>query len=204
VQKKRSPSRTPKARPPKSESPPVLQLPSLHERLPMKVEQAKSPSLAEFKHLVRHEFSFLSPLGFREASPPNKRYQNPYEVHFEKDGWRLVVGGFSYGFSADIDVRAPDGRVASLGHFVPQGFWRTHRDSFARGQQGDIAYQEAWQLQERERMMERGIQKADAAFRAARYAEAAVELAPFEQMLPPAQVKKLAIARKRKNGHPSP
>jgi hypothetical protein len=199
----------------------------------MSTEQATAPSLEEFKRLVRKEFAFVASFGFRDVPPPTTRYQNPFEVHFEKDGWKIVVEGLSYGFNAHISIRSPDGRSASLDYLRPRGFWETHRQSFARGQEGEISYwalglrefgapflrgewpvfeelvrrqeawieanREAWANSERARLMERAIQTANVAFRAARYAEAASELVSFEEFLPPAQVKKLAIARKRTN-----
>ena len=200
----------------------------------MKTEQAIAPSLDEFLRLVREEFSFVASYGFREAQPHATKYQNPFEVHFEKDSWRIVVEGLSYGFDAHVSIRSPDGKSAGLEHLCPKGFWETHRQSFARGQQGELGYwalglkdfgapflrgewsafpellqkQEAWSAanrdswmqQEKERNMERAIRKADVAFKAGRYSEAASELSAFESLLPPAQIKKLAIARKRKDG----
>jgi hypothetical protein len=197
----------------------------------MKVDQAKSPTLDEFMRITREEFAFMASFGFREAAPSRTLYQNPFEVHFEKEGWRIVVEGLSYGFAASVSIRSPDGRAASLGHFCPKGFWEANRQNFSRGQQGEIGYwalglkdfglpflrgewpkfgelllkqeewiaanREAWERQEVEKNMERAIQRADIAFKAKRYAEAAAELSKFEASLPPAQIKKLAIARKR-------
>src|SRR5665647_1117677 len=106
----------------------------------MTIEQARQPSLEEFKRGAREQFSFLVSFGFHEVAPLVEQYQNPYEVHFEKDGWRIVIVGIAYGFSAAIDIRAPDGRSASFWHLVSDSSFRTHREEFSRGQIGDLGY----------------------------------------------------------------
>jgi hypothetical protein len=106
----------------------------------MKAEQAVAPSLDEFKRACLTDFSFLVAMhGFEHVSPPPERYPNPFQVHFEKKGWRLIVHGLSYGFSLDLEVRAPDGRCGSFGHLIPPGKAMLIRQDYVRGQLGEIA-----------------------------------------------------------------
>jgi hypothetical protein len=77
----------------------------------MKVEQAIAPSLEEFKSTCHAEFAFLVEThGFREVPDPPAPFPNPFEVHFEKSGWRIIVEGQSYGFGADVVIRGSDQR----------------------------------------------------------------------------------------------
>lgn len=106
----------------------------------MKPEQAVAPSLAEFQSACSTAFSFLvASHGFRQVRPKAPRYENPFEAHFERDGWRIIVCGLSYGFALGLDIRSPDGRVASFGHLVPSDQQHAMRQEFPRGQLGDIA-----------------------------------------------------------------
>ena len=103
--------------------------------------EATPPSLAEFTDSARREFKFLvEDFGFGEASPLAKQYQNPFEAHFERAGWRIIVEGLSYDFCAGVSIRDPDGRQAFFGHIVPRDFFWAHRDGLGRGQLGDIRY----------------------------------------------------------------
>ena len=198
----------------------------------MKVEQAVAPSLEEFKSTCRAEFAFLVEThGFREVPGPPTQFPNPFEVHFERSGWRIIVEGQSYGFGADVVIRSPDGKSAYYWHLVPEDF-RAKREGLGRGQLGDVRYQalcvrtfggpflagnwsgfsdlvrmqSAWIIQhrkeeesaQREWKMRHAIQAADDAFRSGRYETVISELSRFEPSLPPSQLKKLEIARKRK------
>ena len=113
----------------------------------MSIKQAISPSLEEFKRIVREEFAFMFYFNFQEIPPLNHSYQNPFEIHYEKEEWRVVVEGLSYGFSAGIRIDSPAGKSAGFGHLVSKSFWDAHRQKFARGQQGDIGF---WALAFRE------------------------------------------------------
>jgi len=197
----------------------------------MKIDQATAPPIEEFKRVCAEEFSFVRSFGFHEAPPLPTRYQNPFEFHLEKDGWRMVIEGLSYGFAADISIRSPDGRRASLGHLVSKDKWLAQRQRFERGQLGDlknlaiclrsfgqaflagdwsafdqlIKKQDEWisknrraqESEQRDREMDKAIRDAAVAFRDGRYNETVEKLAAFEGTLPPAQAKKLAIARKK-------
>jgi len=106
----------------------------------MKTEQAVAPSLEEFRHACLAEFSFLvTTHGFRSVPPPPSRYSDPFEVHFERRGWRVIVRGLSYGFALDLEIQSPDGRRGSFGHLVPNGAAMVIRQNYVRGQLGDIA-----------------------------------------------------------------
>ncbi|OHX34000.1 hypothetical protein BJL95_05765 [Methylomonas sp. LWB] len=200
------------------------------------MEQATAPTLDEFKAACRDEFGFLQKeFGFIEIGPTREEYSNLYEVNFEKDGWRIVVAGYSYGFSAGIDIRNKKGISVPFHHLVPDGFWEANRQGYGRGQIGDIRFQalclkrfgtrflnndwspfqllrdleekckeentKAWEEDEREWAMKRAIEKADKAFKAKRYSEAADNLSEFKEYLPPSQAKKLAICLKRRNAN---
>lgn len=54
---------------------------------------ATAPTLEEFVSSARSEFSFLAEYGFAEVSQPAAQYQNPFEVHYQRKGWRVVVEG---------------------------------------------------------------------------------------------------------------
>ena len=197
----------------------------------VKYEEPPTPTPEEFKRACRKEFSYLNLYGFREVVPRPSRYPDPYEVCFEKEGWWIVVGSVDYRTATEIEIRSPDGRSSSFSYFVSRGFSMPQRESFARGQLGNIRYEglcfrlhgekfllgekrwfdelvqmakewsiandAAWVLHDRKMDMERAIQKAAVAFGAGRYAEAAKELSAFEPYLPPGQVRKLEISRKR-------
>ncbi|PWQ96612.1 hypothetical protein [Leucothrix pacifica] len=106
------------------------------------MEEATAPTLNEFKAACRAEFGFLQEdYGFTEVEPPEEKYANPYEVYFEKSGWRIIVAGYSYGFSAGIDIRDKNGCTVPFFHLVPEGFWEEKRQGLGRGQIGDIRYQ---------------------------------------------------------------
>jgi len=109
--------------------------------LPMKFEESTAPTLEEFKAASRCEFTFLLDHGFREVFQPEQKYVNPFEVHFEREGWRLIVEGHSYGFGAGLTVRSPDGREGYFHYLVEDGFWNSHREGLGRGQFGDLKYQ---------------------------------------------------------------
>lgn len=106
----------------------------------MKVEQAIAPSLAEFRKACLSDFAFLtSTYGFRHLPSPAERYSDPFSVHFEKDGWKIVVRGLSYGFALDLEVHSPDGRHGSFGVLIPKGKAMEARQEYQRGQLGDIS-----------------------------------------------------------------
>ena len=192
--------------------------------------EATAPKLDEFLSSARREFSFLADHGFSEVPPPKAQYQNPFEVHYERLGWRIVIEGLSYGFCAGIRIVSPDGRKGGFGHVVPEEYWKQHRDGLGRGQLGDIRY-EAMTLREfgqdflagdtsimdelirlgqesverdreywRERDMDRAITNAAEAFRAGKYREVIRLLEAHETKLPRSQAAKLALARKKTNG----
>lgn len=197
----------------------------------MPVEQARAPSLDEFKERCRSAFAFLTQFGFQESVCGTDVRANPFEVHFRKDGWEIVVAGESYGFAAGLILTGPDGRSAALGYLLPQKEWRDRRQEFERGQLGDIACHarclrahgeqilrgdfDAFNallvrqtaaieanraFQERhieERKLDRLAGEARDLFRLGRFANVVAILAPFEKVLPPAQVKLLALARER-------
>lgn len=105
------------------------------------MEEARQPHIDEFKATCRAEFAFLiSDHGFIEVREPPRRYQNPFEVHYSKNGGRLIVEGLSYGFCAGIGVQSSAGERVSFHHLVPEEFWHTHRQGLGRGQLGDIRY----------------------------------------------------------------
>ncbi len=106
----------------------------------MKVEQAIAPSLVEFRKACLSDFSFLTTsYGFRHLPSPPERYPDPFAVHFEKDGWKIVVRGLSYGFALDLEVHSPDGRYGSFGVLIPKGKAMEVRQEYQRGQLGDIS-----------------------------------------------------------------
>ncbi len=106
------------------------------------MEETTAPTLEEFKAACRSEFGFLlQDYGFNEVEPPKEKYANPYEAHFEKDGWRIVIAGYSYGFSAGIDIRDKNGCNVPFFHLVPEGFWEDNRQGHGQGQIGDVRYQ---------------------------------------------------------------
>lgn len=107
----------------------------------MNFEEPTAPTLEEFKAASRREFAFLLEHGFEEVPQPQKKYQNPYEVHFMKEGWRLIVEGHSYGFGAGLSVHSPDGRDGYFHYLIENGFWDSHRNGLGRGQLGDLKYQ---------------------------------------------------------------
>jgi len=192
--------------------------------------EATAPTLDEFVSTARKEFAFLAAHGFAEAPQPEKQYQNPFEVHYERDGWRIVVEGLSYGFCAGILITAPDNRKAAFGHIVPEEYWKLHRDGLGRGQLGDIAYcaltlkefghdflggdcsmmDKLCRLTEdyierdrqywRKRKVDRAITSAGDAFRSGDYFEVIRLLEGHEVDLPRAQAAKLTFARKKTNG----
>ena len=103
--------------------------------------EATPPTLQQFMDACRREFEFVvRDHGFTEVAQPPAEYQNPFAVHFERDGWRLLVEGLSYGFGAGLMIRDPEGRMAGLWHVVPKDFFNTHRDGLGRGQLGDVSY----------------------------------------------------------------
>ena len=106
------------------------------------MEDTTAPTLEEFKSACAAEFGFLvKEYGFKKVATPKGKYTNPYEVHFEKGGWRIVVVGYSYGFSAGIDIRDKNGNSVDFFHLVPEGFWDANRQGHGRGQIGDVRYQ---------------------------------------------------------------
>jgi hypothetical protein len=106
----------------------------------MKAEQAVAPSLAEFRKACLSDFSFLTATyGFRHLPSPIERYPDPFAVHFEKGGWKIVVRGLSYGFALDLEVHAPDGRHGSFYVLIPKGKAMEVRQDYRRGQLGDIS-----------------------------------------------------------------
>jgi hypothetical protein len=106
----------------------------------MKIEQAVAPSLDEFQRACLADFSFLvAKHGFEHVSPPPEQYPEPFQVHFEKKGWRLIVRGLSYGFALDLEIRAPDGRRGSFGHLIPPRKAMLIRQEYVRGQLGEIS-----------------------------------------------------------------
>lgn len=108
----------------------------------IKMEETIAPTLEEFRAVCRAEFSFLQKdFSFNDVEPPKDGYANPYEVHFEKDGWHIVVVGYSYGFSAGIVIRDKNGCTVPFDHLIPEGFWDANRQGHGRGQLGDIRYQ---------------------------------------------------------------
>ncbi len=107
----------------------------------MKRNEPTAPSLAEFKEACRTEFTFLLDYGFEEVPLPQREHSNPFEVHFAKAGWRVIVEGCSYGFGADLTIGSPDGRSGYFHHLVTEDFWSSHRDGLGRGQIGAIRYQ---------------------------------------------------------------
>jgi hypothetical protein len=192
--------------------------------------EAKPPTLDEFASMARKKFGFLSEYGFAEVPQPAVQYQNPFEVHYERKGWRIVVEGLSWGFCAGILIISPDGRKAGFGHIVPEEYWKEHRDGLGRGQLGDIRY-EAVTLKEfgmeflagdgsimdelcrrtedyidrdrqywRKRDMDRAITNAADSFRSGDWPKVIRLLEEHEEDLPRAQAAKLTFARKKING----
>ena len=187
---------------------------------------ATSPTLDQFLAAARAEFSFLGEHGFHEI-PQSGPYINPYSVMYERGDWRLRIEGLGYGSTAHVAVISPDRLEASFGHIVPTSFRDTHREGLGRGQLGDLMFcalclktfgvgflngdntvfeelrrrsqlkaeqdRDYW----RQRDMEIAIDKAAVAFRSRRYADVVSLLSPFESTLPPAQVAKLHLARKK-------
>jgi hypothetical protein len=192
--------------------------------------EATAPTLEEFVSTARAEFSFLAEYGFAEVPQPSAQYQNPFEVHYQRKGWRVVVEGLSYGFCACVRIDSPDGRRAAFGHIVPKEYWSAHRQGLGRGQLGDIRYQamtlrafgmdflggdeslmdelcrrtEDYIEQDREywrkRDMDRAVASAADAFQSGDYPEVIRLLEEHEDALPRAQVAKLVFARKKTNG----
>lgn len=192
--------------------------------------EAIAPTLDEFVSSARKEFGFLAEYGFAEVPQPVAQYQNPFEVHYEREGWRVVVEGLSYGFCAGIRVTSPDGRKAAFGHIVPKEYWKEHRDGLGRGQLGDIRYEalalkeygqdllegddsimdelcrrtEKFIEQDKEywqtRDMEQAITKAADAFRDGSYTEVVRLLEEYESDLPKSQDAKLTFARNKTKG----
>jgi hypothetical protein len=193
-------------------------------------DEATAPTLEEFVSTSRNEFSFLAEYGFVEVPQPAAQYQNPFEVHYQRKGWRVVVEGLSYGFCVSVMIVSPDGRRAAFGHIVPKEYWTEHRQGLGRGQLGDIRYQamtlrqfgmgflggdgsiidelcrrtEDYIKQDREywrkRDIDRAISSAADAFHSGDYPEVIRLLAEHEDALPRAQLAKLAFARKKTNG----
>ena len=192
--------------------------------------ETKAPTLDEFIAATRNEFRFLTDHGFVEVPQPKARHQNPFEVHYAREGWRVIVEGLSFGFCAGTLISSPDGRKASFGHIVPSKYWKEHREGLGRGQLGDIRYQ-AMTLKEfgkdflegdasimdelclrtkeyierdrqywKQRDMERAITNSAKAFRLGSYQEVINLLEDYEDNLPKSQVAKLKIARKKTNG----
>ena len=192
--------------------------------------EATAPTFDQFVSTARSEFAFLTEFGFAEVPQPAARYQNPFEVHYERDGWRLVVEGLSYGFCAGISINSPDGRKAAFGHIVPKEFWKENRDGLGRGQLADIRYEamalnafgqdflngdgaimdelcrrteeyiESDRQYWRKRDMDRAITGAAEAFRSADYPQVIRLLEEHQNDLPGAQLAKLNFARKKTNG----
>lgn len=62
-------------------------------------EEATAPSLTEFVAACLTEFEFLTKAhGFR-VGKTKEEFPNPYAIHFERDGWQIIVEGLSYGFA---------------------------------------------------------------------------------------------------------
>jgi hypothetical protein len=103
--------------------------------------EATLPTLDEFMEAAHRELSFLiEDYSFREVPQPRAQHKNPFEVHFERAGWRIIIEGLSYGFCAGISIQDPDGRQAAFGHIIPENFFWSYRDGLGRGQLGDIRY----------------------------------------------------------------
>lgn len=192
--------------------------------------ETRPPTFDEFVSTTRQEFSFLEAHGFAEILQPRKKYQNPFEVHYERNGWFVVVEGIDHGFSAGIMIIGPDGRKAPFGQIVPEEYWKKNRDGLGRGQLGDIRYC-ALTLKEfgqdflrgngtildelcrrteehiekdrqywRQRKIDRAVTDASEAFRAKDYAKVVRLLEEYEGELPKAQIVKLNFSRKKLNG----
>ncbi len=182
------------------------------------------PSLTEFLTTARTEFACLLQYGFEEVEIPNT---NPFSVAFERDNWRVVVEGLSYGSSVALTLSSPDGRQADLCHLVPDSFRKTHREGLGRGQLGGIKYLslclrivgqhfldrdlgffeklhtakerdlQAQRIKREYKERDRAAHKANESFRSGAYSEVIRLLSPHESLLSPAQRLKLDLAKKR-------
>ncbi len=61
----------------------------------------------------------------KELPPPHREHSNPFEVHFAKEGWRVIVEGHSYGSGAGVTIGAPDGRKGYFHYLVTEAFWNS-------------------------------------------------------------------------------
>ena len=98
------------------------------------------------------------------------------------------------------DVRYEARCVRTFGGAFLAGDWSGFSD-LARKQSAWITqHRKEEESSERGWKMRCGIRTADDSFRSRRYDEVISNLSRFESLLPPSQLKKLEIARKRKKG----
>jgi hypothetical protein len=102
------------------------------------------------------------------------------------------------------DIQCAAKCLRTYGDELLRGGLRPFETMFSRGAERVAVQKQDWLKQQREHALKCTLENADLAFRAKDYGKVVTDLTPFEDVLPPAERKKLEISRARSRSEPRP